>query len=344
MDFLNNELSSLQSDYLNFQQQQSTVNQINFQDPTMGNKLNTEQIKRVTKSGDHRIEFNDRLNQHNMLNIHPEKAPNFMEQFSMQTNQSNTLSEYMNPEMYNNNNKQIMYNYQFQQLHPQQQTQQTQTQTQSQYQHPQYQHPQYQHPQYQHSQYQQSNSQLQFQQQQQQQQQLQKQIQLNQEENPNVRKYHEFGYNKIDDLKTDHRQNMNNKIDNIIFDNVGFQFPPLIQPSHDFGNSIYGIDNRLQLQENSRSLYKDQANERMLQYSPLSRAANIPISQFSQQPNQPNASRDNNTKELLSNRMNQFAPLSRTVALDTNMNAVSGQNNSAYKQQIYDMNKTMQKI
>jgi hypothetical protein len=82
----------------------------------------------------------------------------------------------------------------------------------------------------------------------------------------------------------------------------------------------------------------------MLQYSPLSRAANIPISQFSQQPNQPNASRDNNTKELLSNRMNQFAPLSRTVALDTNMNAVSGQNNSAYKQQIYDMNKTMQKI
>jgi hypothetical protein len=330
MDFLNNELSSLQSDYLNFQQQQSTVNQINFQDPTMGHKLNTEQIKRVAKSGDHRIEFNDRLNQHNMLNIHPEKAPNFMEQFSMQTNQANTRSEYinhnmnpnMNPNMNDNNsNTQTIYDYHFQQLHPQQQYQQQQ-------QHPQY---QQQHPQYQ-------------QQQQQYQQQTLQNIQLNAEQNPNVRKYHEYGYNKIDDSKTDHRQNMNDKIDNIIFDNVGFQFPPLIQPSHDFGNSIYGIDNRLQLQEKSRSLYKDQANERMSQYSPLSRAANIPISQFSQSHIQPNMSRDNNTKEIMSTRMNQYAPLSRTVSLDTNMNAVSGQNNSAYKQQIYDMNKSMQQI
>jgi hypothetical protein len=82
----------------------------------------------------------------------------------------------------------------------------------------------------------------------------------------------------------------------------------------------------------------------MSQYSPLSRAANIPISQFSQSHIQPNMSRDNNTKEIMSTRMNQYAPLSRTVALDTNMNAVSGQNNSAYKQQIYDMNKSMQQI
>ena len=191
-----------------------------------------------------------------------------------------------------------------------------------------------------------------------------------QDENPNTRKYHEFGYSKMDDLKIDYRQKINNKLDNLIFDNVGNQFPPMIplNPYVNFtdgngngnGSSLYNqsggqsgsqsSNNRYHLQEKSRSLYKDQANERMSQYSPLARAANIPVehtmsfqNNSSFNPYQPVS----NTRELLSSRMSQYSPLARTISLDTKdtngSGNISGANNiNEYKQKIYEMQQKMQ--
>lgn len=256
LDQLNQELLSLQKDYTQFQQ----YNKINFQDPT--NLIKTDQIKRATKSGDHRLEFNDRLTNLKMQSIYPQEAPNFM----MQT-----------PLPSRNENQTFINN--FEPKHPFQQQQAI-------------------------SDYQQ---------------QFQTQIKNDSDYvNPNMNRYNEFGYDKPQTIKnnSDYRQNMNNKLDNFIFDSAGHNIPPLIKPN--IGNTF--IDHRVQLQDSSRSLYRDQANERMTMYSPLSRAANIPISLFGTNDTNLNQTNITTTKDILSERMSNYTPLSSTIPFNTKTN------------------------
>lgn len=247
LDQLNKELLSLQNDY-----NQHQNNTINFQE--INNTIKTDQIKRANKSGDHRIEFNDRLTNLKMQSIYPQEAPNFM--------------------IMNNNLSSRDYNHsivnEFESQHPFKQQQAIYD-------------------------YQQN---------------YQQQIQKN---NPNMNKFHEFGYYKTSSksIDKDYRENINTKIDNFIFDNSGYNIPPLIK--HDINNNF--VDHRVQLQDSSRSLYRDQANERMSMYSPLSRSANVPISLFSSNINQ---TQSNTTKEELNNRMSNYQPLSCTIPINSN--------------------------
>ena len=176
------------------------------------------------------------------------------------------------------------------------------------------------------------------------------QQQQQQQYNPNMYRYSEYGYNQSNEtLKNnqDYRQNMNNKLDNMIFDTIAYQNPPLIKPSPEFGMSVYGMDSRMQLQGKGKTIYKDQTNERLAQYSPLSRAANPPVtgylgdSNFIQSPmNSHMLMQRENNKNTISERMSAYSPLSRTVSLDANNTGffdngrVATMNESDYKQQI----------
>ncbi len=257
LDQLNQELLSLQKDYTQYQDH----NKINFQDSSI--PIKTDQIKRATKSGDHRLEFNDRLSNLNMQPIFPQEAPNFMSQIPLPSRQEHQS-----------------YTNHFEPKHPFQQQQAI------------------------------SDYHVQFQ--------TQLRQQPPQELNPNMNRYNEFGYDKPQIIKnnSDYRQNMNSKLDHFIFDSAGHNIPPLIRPN--VGNNF--IDHRVQLQDSSRSLYRDQANERMTMYSPLSRAANIPISLFGSHDTTPNQTQINTTKELLGERMSNYTPLSSTIPFNTKTN------------------------
>jgi hypothetical protein len=260
LDNLNQELLSLQKDYTQFQHNTD----INFQDPS--NLIKTDQIKRATRSGDHRLEFNDRLTNLNMQSIYPQEAPNFMIQPPLQSRHDN--------QSYTNN-----FANNFEAKHPFKQQQAI------------------------------SDYHLQF----------QTQLQNDSQKiNPNLNKYNEFGYDKpqITKNNVDYRQNMNNKLDHFIFDSAGHNIQPLIQPN--ICNNF--IDHRVQLQDSSRSLYRDQANERMTMYSPLSRAANIPISLFGSQDSNINQTNITTTKDILSERMSNYTPLSSTIPFNTKTN------------------------
>ena len=87
----------------------------------------------------------------------------------------------------------------------------------------------------------------------------------------------------------------------------------------------------------NKDFYRQSANDRMSQYSPLSRAANIPIHMANMSVNDfysnmnPNPEGDFkaqqkiineehnrlNSKETLNNRMNNYAPLAKTIQYDT---------------------------
>ena len=246
LEQLNQELLSLQNDY-----SKHKTNDINFQE--MNSPIKTDQIKRANKSGDHRLEFNDRLTNLKMQSIFPQEAPNFMvmnNNISSRDYNYSVVNEY---QQYPFKQQQEILNYQ---------------------------------------------------------QEYQQQMQNN---NPNMNKYHEFGYDKVSSktFDKDYRENMNKKMDNFLFDSSGYNIPPLIKP--DITNNF--VDHRVQLQDSSRSLYRDQANERMSLYSPLSRSANVPISLFGSNQNQINS---NTTKEELSNRMSNYQPLSCTIPINSN--------------------------
>jgi hypothetical protein len=82
------------------------------------------------------------------------------------------------------------------------------------------------------------------------------------------------------DKRIDYRQNINNKLDNFIFDNPNAtQFNPVI---NQYNNQVNNQDNsfrdsRMVIQDSNKDYYRQEANSRMASYSPLSRASNVPI-------------------------------------------------------------------
>jgi len=160
--------------------------------------------------------------------------------------------------------------------------------------------------------------------------------------NSNSNKINDTGYHRIEEKKTDYRQNINNKLDNMIFDNPSAQsLNPILQQRN--GNQ-FQKDTRMVIQDSNKDYYRQSANERMSQYSPLSRSSNIPIhmanmsvndfygnsngnSYGNDETNEMNemnkkliAEEHNkiNSKEMLNNRLNNYTPLAKTVQYETN--------------------------
>jgi hypothetical protein len=131
--------------------------------------------------------------------------------------------------------------------------------------------------------------------------------------------------NNILERKGDYRQNMNNKIDNFIFDNPVPQNPILQQKMNTIANNnLSGKDNRMVIQDSNKDFYRQAANARMAEYSPLSRSANCPISMASMSVNDFYSNSLNNTipenieedaRDVLNSRLNNYAPLATTINL-----------------------------
>ena len=98
------------------------------------------------------------------------------------------------------------------------------------------------------------------------------------------------GYHKIDELRGDYRQNINNKIDNFIFDNPhATQYNPILHNNNNNtnNNNTNNInsnninsntkDTRMIIQDSSKDYYRQETNSRLSQYSPLYRSSYIPI-------------------------------------------------------------------
>ena len=156
--------------------------------------------------------------------------------------------------------------------------------------------------------------------------------------NSNSNRINDTGYHRIEEKKTDYRQNMNNKLDNMIFDNPSAQslsINPILQQRNGNNYSNSQKDTRMVIQDSNKDYYRQSANERMSQYSPLSRSSNIPIHMANMSVNDfygnmggetnemdrkliEEEHKKLNSKEMLNNRLNNYTPLSKTVQYETN--------------------------
>ena len=185
---------------------------------------------------------------------------------------------------------------------------------------------------------------------------------LNQESIGN--KINDTGYHRIEEKKTDYRQNMNTKIDGMIFDNPNaIPMNPILQQANGNGNrngnsNNFQKDTRMVIQDSNKDYYRQSSNDRMSQYSPLSRAANIPIHMANMSVNDfysnmnANSNMNNidsetakklineehnkiNSKEMLNNRINNYSPLAKTIQYQTNQQqqAIQQQQQAIQQQQ-----------
>lgn len=81
--------------------------------------------------------------------------------------------------------------------------------------------------------------------------------------------------NIINDKRIDYREKMNNKLDNFIFDNPNAI--PLDNPIYKPQTNTNIRDSRMIIQGSNKDFYRQEANNRMAHYSPLSKASNAPI-------------------------------------------------------------------
>jgi len=285
------------------------VNTVNFQD--IKSPIDTTQIKRPTKSGEHRGEINDKMNAINMAQYLPQK---------LITNPPNTMPTFTRNNNYNyvNNSNQQGQRQQLQQQGQQQGHQQSQQQNA----------PNHITDYYSHNfdtlqnKKQEQFHNLQFQPTQEYPNQNNSFGMPNRDEEHNYNthdngvnllnvsnmfsmgqieqtpnKLNDSGYSKITDKKADYRQNMNSKIDGFIFDNpIATGFNPILQNTiqNTIQNNIQNLknnnnnnnnqysntnhkDSRMVIQDSSKDYYRQSANERMSHHSPMSRASNIPI-------------------------------------------------------------------
>lgn len=323
----------------------SNVDAVNFQ--AIKSPIDTTQIKRPTKSGEQRTEINDKMNEIKMSQYLPQNMtqnpPNTMPSFT-RNNNTNYINSNQNQNANHSNHVTNYYSHNFDTL---------QNKKQEQYQNLQFQQAQ---------QYPSQNSLF--------------GMPNNGEENYNTHnnginllnvtnmysmgqieqtpnKLNDSGYTKTVDKKMDYRQNMNNKLDGFIFDNpIATNYNPILQNSSNInninnmnGNQGMQKDTRMVIQDSSKDFYRQSANERMSNYSPMSRASNIPIGMASMTVNDfysnmgsGNSNGNNtdnifsngfgngtnniltnesskNTKDLLNNRMNEYTPLAKTIQL-----------------------------
>uniref|UniRef100_A0A6C0EYP3 Uncharacterized protein n=1 Tax=viral metagenome TaxID=1070528 RepID=A0A6C0EYP3_9ZZZZ len=344
-------------------------NAINFQE--VKNTMETTQIKRPSKSGDHRADINDKLSSMNTMPFLPQdminNPPNYM---PAQNTRNNSNYEYSQGQQYQQQNPsyQQQQPYQHQQSYSQAQQQSFPQQQNSvepeannysnfanYYNHnfdtlqPNY-NPMSNHP-------------------------ASPDIHMNSDNNsnhymdthssgmnmmnvrnmviaaaPTSNKIYESGFNKIEEKKIDYRQNMNSKLGDFRFDNPNSIEPNPILLQAQANQNIYGQtkDTRMVIQDSNKDYYRQSSNDRMTQYSPLSRASNIPISianmsvndfyanmnqgsggpntyQQQQQQNQQSQQQYRNQsqvepslKDSMNSRMGDYAPLAKTIQYQMN--------------------------
>jgi hypothetical protein len=141
-------------------------------------------------------------------------------------------------------------------------------------------------------------------------------------------KYNNNGYAKVEEKKMDYRQNMNSKMDNFIFDNPNAIEPnPILQQARNNQNQ-YGQtkDTRMVIQDSNKDFYRQSANDRMSQYSPLSRASNMPIAMANMSVNdfysnlnngQPTQPSELSNKDTMNSRIGNYSPLAKTIQYQT---------------------------
>jgi hypothetical protein len=117
----------------------------------------------------------------------------------------------------------------------------------------------------------------------------------------------------------DLRENMNNRMDNFIFDNPGNKLPSLVEIHQNNleKNQNIGYNYKPIVQERSKSLYKSQTNNRLENYSPLARSSHFPVKKhISVQHNLLQSSTNKiSKKDLMNDRLNNLPTLSKTITV-----------------------------
>lgn len=329
LDELNKQMQFFQNEYNTQNTMQNTMSSINFPARDMNNSVITTQIKRPTRSGDHRNDINDKMAQMNLsmpiptpaaqpngnMMIHSRNNSNYPD-IIPSNNASNSTQQLNNKRIQNNGENKLAsyYNHNFDTLQGMNSATSARGNA--------------------------INT-----------------VMFNKSTNLNPVNTHDQGvtfinvnnllsgqgddksnrindngYHSIEEKKMDYRQNMNNKIDNFIFSNPYESNPinPILLAAQNRGSNQR--DSRMVIQDSSKDFYRQEANNRLSQYSPLSRAANIPIdianlsvndfysngNGFPEQQNHTQTQmQDDDQKALINARMSQYAPLARTVQYQT---------------------------
>ena len=117
----------------------------------------------------------------------------------------------------------------------------------------------------------------------------------------------------------DLRENMNNRMDNFIFDNPGNKLPSLVEIHENnlMKQENIGFNYKPIVQNSSKSLYKNEANSRLENYSPLARSSYFPVkkniniqSQFYQK-----ANNKLSKKDQMNDRLSNIPSLSKTITM-----------------------------
>ena len=128
----------------------------------------------------------------------------------------------------------------------------------------------------------------------------------------------------------DLRENMNNRMDNFIFDNPGNKLPSLVEIHENnlMNQENIGFNYKPIVQNSSKSLYKTEANSRLENYSPLARSSHFPVkknidvqSQFYQKP-----FNKFSKKDQMNDRLSNLPTLSKTITMGNK----NGQSNASY--------------
>jgi len=142
------------------------------------------------------------------------------------------------------------------------------------------------------------------------------------------------GYTRMDEKRIDYRQNMNSKVGDFIFDNPNAARYNPQQVAHNPNG--YARDTRMVIQDSSKDIYRQEANSRMAQYSPLARASHVPIdianmsvndfyanmnpspslgaNHGGMQKNYQNAEDD--ARAVLNSRIGAYSPLAKAIPLE----------------------------
>lgn len=136
------------------------------------------------------------------------------------------------------------------------------------------------------------------------------------------------GYTRMDEKRIDYRQNMNSKVGDFIFDNPNAARYNPQQVSHNPNG--YARDTRMVIQDSSKDIYRQEANSRMAQYSPLARASHVPINIANMSVNDfyanmnPGANSGGNSyqnaeddaRAVLNSRIGAYSPLAKATPLE----------------------------
>ena len=144
---------------------------------------------------------------------------------------------------------------------------------------------------------------------------------LTQEQQPGT------GYHRMDEKRIDYRQNMNSKVGDFIFDNPNAARYNPQQVAHNPNG--YARDTRMVIQDSSKDIYRQEANSRMAQYSPLARSSHVPgnianmsVNDFyanmnpTNQSNQQYQTVEEDARAVLNTRMGVYTPLAKVAPLE----------------------------